>query len=188
MTKGPPDLAKFREGYSALSEYLVELYRGIDGFMGQFQQFHGKISEDDLASITKRHEDYKSALKSLDKKLKGSVDVIDGLLRKAQDVKTPKDDEAINGQINAAYKPTFEASVDLYRLLDPGVDAFQAVNHFYTADLKDQSGKVAIKGLDRSLFARGSGFIEKYFLEDGAIAEIKKNAQAAKHQQEANAQ
>jgi len=178
MVKGSPDLTKFGEGYSTFAKYLTEeLYREIDGFMGQFS---GKIPEEDYGKIKEAHSTYKSALNSLNKRLKDSVDTIDGMLKKARGAKTGQDAEVINRQINEAYKLTFEASTNLYGLIDPEMDLAGIIKPLYTANVKDEKGRVAINGLARGLFKKGCDILENYFLEDDAVKEIRKRARGAK--------
>lgn len=157
------DPGKFGEGYNKFEKYLVgELYKGIDGFI---KNFSGKVSEEQYDAFKNVNNDYKSTLKSARRKLKGSVDKIDSLLKKSKRVRTEEDAKKLQERISEEYRVTLQVSSAIYQVLNPEIDAFnKIINEFYTKNFKDEKGKVIIKGLDKSLFFKGCKIIKDYFI------------------------
>ena len=160
---GRIDPRKFGEGYNKFEKYLVsELYKGIDGFIANFP---GKFPEEQYDAFKKVNNEYKSTLKSARRKLKGSVDKIDSLLKKSKGARTEEDAKKLQERISEEYRITLQVSAAIYQILSPEIDAFnRIINEFYTKDLKDKEGKVVIKGLDKGLFFKGCGIIKEYFI------------------------
>ncbi len=162
---GKIDPRKFGEGYNKFEKYLVgELYKGIDGFIANFS---GRVPEEQYDTFKGVNNDYKSTLKSTGKKLKGSVDKIESLLKKSKGVRTEEDAKKLQERISEEYRITLQASAAIYQILNPEIDAFnKIINEFYTKNFKDEEGKVVIKGLDKGLFFKGCGIIKEYFIPD----------------------